>query len=88
MYGKEEEWKRDSVLMLEVDVLIYRLPVFGLGFSLPVSQDVKLDDGMKIPYACRVDETAWNERWAYIYIWHIRDDQPVGGSQVEMICVD
>lgn len=34
--------------ILEVDVVIYRLPVFGLGFSLPVSQDVKLDDGMKM----------------------------------------
>lgn len=40
------------------DVLIYRLPVFGLGFPLTVSQDVEPDDGMKIPYACRANETA------------------------------
>lgn len=40
------------------DVLIYRVPVFGLGFSLPAcpalagsakNQDVELDDGMKDP---------------------------------------
>lgn len=54
--GKKSGSEIDDKNMMSL--YTYHLPVFGLGFPLTVSQDVEPDDGMKIPYACRADETA------------------------------